>query len=209
MLAQLEQRGTIRPSTSPWSSPIVLVRKKTGAVRLCVDYRKLNAVTVKDAFPLPRVTDCLDSLAESVMFSTFDITTAYHQVPVKNEDIPKTAFVTKYGLFEYLTMPFGLCNAPGTFQRLMEVVLNGLQWTSCLIYLDDVIVFGRSFDEHMSRLQDVLDRIKCSGLKLSPKKCRLLQPEVCFLGHSNLSRHQTKPGQRVQISGLAHTYLRD
>jgi hypothetical protein len=182
-LVQLQERGTIRPSTSPWASPIVLVRKRTGATRLCVDYRKLNKVTVKDAFPLPRVADCLDSLAGSVLFSTFDITAAYHQVPVKREDIPKTAFVTKYGLFEFLTMPFGLCNAPGTFQRLMEIVLNGLQWSTCLIYLDDVIIYGRTFDEHMTRLRDVLDRVKNSGLKLSPPKCHLLEPEVRFLGH--------------------------
>jgi hypothetical protein len=191
-LQKLQQQGTIRPSSSPWACPIVLVRKKSGDVRLCVDYRKLNAVTTKDAFPLPRVQDCLDSMANSVLFSTMDITAAYNQVPVNDADIAKTAFVTKYGLFEYLTMPFGLCNAPGTFQRLMEIVLNGLQWTTCLIYLDDVIVFSSTFSDHISRLDEVFRRIQDSGLKLSPSKCNLFRTEVKFLGHI-VSSQGTQP----------------
>jgi hypothetical protein len=148
-IEKLYQQGSIRPSRSPWASPIVFVRKKDNSVRPCIDYRRLNDVTVKDAFPLPRTQDCIDSVAGAAWFSTMDITSAYNQIPVREEDIPKTAFVSKYGLWEYTTMPFGLCNAPATFQRLMEVVLSGLQWETCLIYLDDVLVFGRTFQEHL------------------------------------------------------------
>ena len=114
-LEKLQAQGSIQPSTSPWASPLVLVRKKDGSVRQCVDYRKLNMLTRPDAFPLPRTEDCLDAMSDSVLFSTLDITTAYNQIPVNSEDIPKTAFASKYGLFEYTTMPFGLCNAPATF----------------------------------------------------------------------------------------------
>lgn len=180
---KLLKQGSIRPSTSPWSSPIVLVRKKDGSVRPCVDYRQVNNVTRKDAYPLPRTQDCLDAVAGATIFSTLDITSAYNQVPVKAEDIPKTAFVTKRGLFEYTTMPFGLCNAPATFQRIMELALRGLQWVICLIYLDDVIVFSKTFDEHLKRLRAVLDRIRQAGLKLKPSKCHFLKSEVAFLGH--------------------------
>ena len=179
----METQGIIRPSISPWASPIVLVRKKSGKVRPCVDYRRLNAITTKDAFPLPRVSDCLDSVAGATLFSCFDVTSGYHQIPVKESDIPKTAFCTKYGLYEYVSMPMGLTNSPATFQRLMELALSGLQWHTCLIYLDDIVVFGSNFDEHLQRVQEVLERIRTAGLKLKPEKCQLVQKEVDFLGH--------------------------
>ena len=182
-LEKLQQQGSVRPSCSPWASPIVLVRKKDGTARPCVDYRCLNALTRKDAFPLPRTDDCLDAVTGAVWFSTLDVTSAYNQVPIKVEDIPKTAFITKYGLFEYTTMPFGLCNAPATFQCSMELALRGLQWSCCLIYLDDVIIFGRTFMEHMQRPRLGLERIQEAGMKLKPNKCHFLQPEVEFLGH--------------------------
>ena len=182
-LEKLTKQGCIRPSHSPWASPIVLVKKKTGEIRPCVDYRRLNAVTETDAFPLPRTQDCLDAIEGATWFSTLDLTSAYNQVPVKKEDIPKTAFVTKYGLFEYVTMPFGLKNSPACFERCVELALAGLQWVKCLIYLDDVIIFSKSFDEHVHRLKEVLDRIKSSNLKLKPSKCHLFKKEVEFLGH--------------------------
>ena len=166
----LKAQGTIRESTSPWASPLVFVRKRNGQVRPCVDYRKLNNVTLKDAFPLPRTQDCLDSVAGSKLFSSMDITSAYNQIPVRERDNLKTAFVSKYGLFEFTTMPFGLSNAPATFQRVMELALAGLQWKTCLVYLDDVLVFSRDFDTHISRLSEVLDRICEARLKLKPKK---------------------------------------
>ena len=182
-LNKLTKQGSIRPSTSPWASPIVLVRKKNGKVRPCVDYRRLNNVTKRDAFPLPRIQDCLDSVSGAKYFTTLDITSAYNQIPVKAADIPKTAFVTKYGLYEYTTMPFGLCNAPATFERVIELALSGLQWVFCLIYLDDIIIFSQSISENLSRLRCVLERLQKANLKLQPEKCCLLQRQVRFLGH--------------------------
>jgi hypothetical protein len=146
----MKENGIIRKSKSSWASPLCLVVKKNGMIRPCVDYRKLNAVINQDAFPLPRVHDCLDAVAGAWYFSTFDLTPGYHQVLMEESTIPKTAFVTKYGLYEFLSMPFGLSCAPATFQRLMELALQGLQWRICLIYLDDVVVFGSSIEEHNS-----------------------------------------------------------
>ena len=112
VVSEMYEQGIIQKSSSPWSSPLVLVVKKNGKIRPCVRYRRLNAVTVKDFFPLPRIQDCLDTVRGSTLFSTFDLTSGYHQIPVKREDVPKTAFVTRYGLFEFLAMPFGVCNEP-------------------------------------------------------------------------------------------------
>ena len=182
-IEKMEKRGAIRPSASPWAAPIVLVWKKNGDARVCSDYRKLNEVTVKDAFPLPRISDCLDAVSGSVFFSTMDLTSGFNQIPVAPEDIHKTAFVTRHGLFECPVMPFGLTNAPATFQRVMELALQGLQWSTCLIYLDDVIVFGHTMEEHLTRLEGVLDRIKEANLKVCPAKCEFLAEEVLFLGH--------------------------
>ena len=198
---KLYRQGSNRPSTSPWASPLVLVRKTYGKVRPCVDYRRVNTVTTKDAFPIPRVQDCLDALSGAAIFSTLDITSAYHQIPVKETDVPKTAFCSNNGLWEFVTMLFGLCNATATFQRTLELALSGLQWTSCLAYLDDVI-FVKDFDTHLTRLQSVLDRIVMAGLKLSPGKCHLFQPEVTFLGHV-LSQEGVLPNPD-NVSKLVH-----
>ena len=140
------RRGIIEKSASPWASPIVLVQKKDGTTRFCVDYRKLNNVSRKDAYPLPRIDDTLDTLAGSKWFSTIDLVSGYWQVEVEERDRSKIAFCTTDGLFQFRVMPFGLCNAPATFQRLMDLVLSGLQWSQCLVYLDDIIVLGRSFE---------------------------------------------------------------
>ena len=143
----------------------------------------MNSVTHKDAYPLPRVDDTLDTLSGSNWFSTIDLKSGYWQVEMAPEDREKTAFCTREGLFEFNVMPFGLCNAPATFQRLMDCVLAGLQWSSCLVYIDDVIIIGRSFDEHLHHLHQVFDRLKSAGLKIQPSKCHFLQREVNFLGH--------------------------
>ena len=161
----------------------MLVSKKDGGVRPCVDYRKVNELVKPDGFPLPRIQDCLDAVAGAKLFSTFDLTSGYFQIPLKEEDIPKSAFVCKYGHFEMTRMPFGLKNAASTFQRTMEMALQGMQWTTCLIYIDGIIVYERNFDEHLSRIEEVLGRIKAAGLKLKPEKCKMLQTEVIFLGH--------------------------
>ena len=151
--------------------------------REALDFRRLNLATRKDSFPIPRTQDCLDALESAKVFSTSDITSAYNQIPVREQDIPKTAFISKYGLFEFTTMPFGLCNSAATFQKLTEVALNGLQWITCLIYLDDVIIFSASFDDHLVQLSDVLARTADAGLKLKPRKCHFFEEEVAFLGH--------------------------
>ena len=177
------KKGVIEPSSSPWTSPTVLVKKKDGSTRFCVDYRKLNEVTVKDSYPLPRIDDCLDALVGCSWFSTLDLCSGYWQVAMNEEDKPKTAFSTGNGLYQFTLMSFGLCNAPATFERLMEKVLSGLPWEVCLLYLDDIIVHGREFTEAIERLRTVLQRLRDAGLKLSPNKCILLQKSVPFLGH--------------------------
>eukprot|EP00731_Ephydatia_muelleri_P035738 Em0153g13a len=177
------ENDIIHPSSSPWASPIVLVQKKDGSVRFCIDYRKLNAVTTKDAYPLPRIDDTLDTLCGSKWFSTLDLLSGYWQVEMSPEDRHKTAFCTPQGLFEFKVMPFGLCNAPATFQRLMDLVLAGLQWSKCLVYLDDVILLGTTFGEHLDNIRAVFDRIRQGGLKLRADKCCFLQRNVKYLGH--------------------------
>ena len=172
-----------RASTSPWASPVVMVRKKDGGWRMCVDYRRLNSVTKFDSFPLPRLDEALDAFAGATVFSSLDLAMAYHQVPVKPSDVEKTAFVTHVGLYEMSKMPFGLCNAPSTYQRLMAGVLRGLIGRICLAYLDDVIVFSKKRANHIADLSAVLDRIRAAGLKLKPSKCALFREQVLYLGH--------------------------
>ena len=192
LLQDMLSRDIISPSKSPWASPIVLVGKKDGSTRFCVDYRKINEVTRKDAYPLPRVDDSLDTLAGSRWFSTIDLKSGYWQVEVAPEHRQKTAFCTQEGLFEFNVMPFGLCNAPATFQCLMDSVLAGLQWSACIVYIDDIIIMGRSFEEHLQNLQQVFERLRVAGLKLHPGKCQFLQKEVYFLGHI-VSTHGITP----------------
>ena len=135
MLDNMLDKDIIQPSVSPWASPVVLVPKKDGTLRFCVDYRQLNSITSKDAYPLPRIDETLDTLAGSVWFTTLDLISGYWQVEVKPEDCEKTAFCTKDGLFEFKVMPFGLCNAPATFQRLMDLVLAGSVWSIWFIWM--------------------------------------------------------------------------
>ena len=177
-------KGVIEPCDGPWSSPIVLVAKKDGSARVCVDFRQLNSVTKKTAYPLVRIEDNLDALQGAKWYSTLDLLAGFWQVEVAPQDREKTAFsVGGAGLWSYTTMPMGLCGAPGTFQRLMEHVLAGLQWNIALLYLDDIIVFSQTFDQHLQRLGMVLTRLQEAGLKLKPSKCVLLKKRVEFLGH--------------------------
>ncbi len=181
-LTDMLDAHVIKPSTSEWASAPVLVRKKDGEVRYTVDYRKLNAMTIKDAYPMPLIEECMDTLSGTLWFHTLDLASGYWQIEVDERDRHKTAFLTKFGLFEHVRMAQGLCNAPATFQRVMHLVMRGLTWDRVLVYLDDVIVLGRSFEESLENLELVLMRFKAHNLKLKPKKCALFCTEVRFLG---------------------------
>ena len=183
-LQHLLASGIIRRSHSPWASNIVLCRKKDGSLRMCVDYRELNQRTIKDSYALPRVDEILESLAGNRYFSVIDMKSGYHNVDVHEPHKERTAFtVGPLGFYEYNRMPFGLTNSPATYQRLMEQCLGDLNTQICYIYLDDVIIFSRTFEEHVERLERVLDKILHAGFKLSPKKCHFFKRRVRYVGH--------------------------
>ena len=182
-LEEMSRQKIIEPSQSPWASNLVVAKKKDGTLRLCVDYRNLNNLTRKDSYPLPRIADCLDALGSAIYFSTFDLRSGYFQIAMEESDKDKTTFVTRRGTFRYASMPFGLCNAPSTFQRLMDVVMTGLNYEICLVYLDDIVLFSQTVDEHLVRLRQLLERLRRANLKLKPSKCHLLRKSVTFLGH--------------------------
>ena len=182
-LKEMLEIGAIRKSQSPWASAVVLVRKKDGALRFCIDLRRLNARTIKDAQTLPRIEDSLDSLSGAVIFSSLDLKSGYWQVELDEESIPYTAFtVGPLGFYECLRMPFGLTNAPATFQRLMENCLGDLHLNWCIIYLDDIIIFSKTPKEHLERLEAVFQKISKAGLKLKPSKCEFFKSEITYLG---------------------------
>ena len=173
----------IEPSRSNWSSPVVLAPKPNGGVRFCVDFRKLNEITEKDVYPLPRIDDLLHAMKEARYFTTLDLLSGYWQIPLTEESKAKTAFITSQGLYQFKVMPFGLTNAPATFQRMMDVVLAGLKWQCCLVYLDDVIIFSPTFEQHMQDLEKCFERLAETGLVLSPEKTHICRQEVHYLGH--------------------------
>ncbi|GBM91843.1 Retrovirus-related Pol polyprotein from transposon 297 [Araneus ventricosus] len=183
LVKEMVDNGIIEESSGPWASPIVLVKKKDGSTHFCVDYRKLNKITIKGSYPLPRIDDTLDALNGSQWFSTLDLKSGYWQVEIQSEDKEKTAFTTGQGLWQFNITAFGLYNAPATFERLMETVLRGLTSEACLFYLDDIIIVGRTFEEHFNNIRKVLQRLQKTNLKLSPKKCRFFRKEVSYLGH--------------------------
>nr|XP_061828743.1 uncharacterized protein LOC133614632 [Nerophis lumbriciformis] len=182
-LQELLESGVIRESSSPFASPIVVVRKKNGTVRLCIDYRKLNAQTIKDAYALPKLEDTFSALSGSVWFSVLDLKSGYYQIEMEERDKAKTAFVCPLGFYEFNRMPQGITNAPSTFQRLMEHCVGDLNLKQALVFIDDLIVFAPTLEEHEQRLQNVLQRLKEYGLKLSVEKCMFFQTSVHYLGH--------------------------
>ena len=177
------KQDIVEPSTSPWSFALLAVPKKNGKIRWCVDYRRLNDVTVKDSFPLPNIEDNLARLSDSKIFSGIDGTGAYHVVPIKEADRPKTAFSTPWGLYQFKQMSFGLCNAPATYSRLVQKVLNGIPPEVALPYLDDTCVHSRDFAGHLRALRQVFQAHRMAGLMLQPEKCQLFQNQIEYLGH--------------------------
>ena len=181
---EMLDNGIIRESSSDWASPVILVKKKNGSFRFCVDFRKLNSVTKKDSYPLPLIEDLLNSIGRSnaKCFSQLDLASGYWQIPVAEKDIPKTAFITQSGLYEFVVMAFGLTNAPATFQRAMDKLFHGLN-KFCLVYLDEIIVFSPDIDTHFHDLEVVFDRLKNAGFQAKLSKCYFLFKALPFLGH--------------------------
>ena len=224
LIDRMLKQGVIRPSSSPWASPIVLVKKKNGEFRFCVDYRRLNAITRKDVYPLPRIEDILDTLSGTKYFTSLDLAAGYWQIALEENSRSKTAFATHCGLHEFVRMPFGLCNGPATFQRLMEVVLAGLVWKNCYVYLDDILICSRTFTEHLQHLREVFERLREANLHLKPEKCLFVRETVPYLGHvvtkqgispdpakTRTVREYPPPSDRTQLRqflGLASYYRR-
>ncbi|GBG63460.1 hypothetical protein CBR_g38078 [Chara braunii] len=182
-LDDLLEKGWIRPSSSPYGAPVLFVRKKNKDLRLCIDYRKLNAQTIRNAGPLPRIDDLLERLGGAQFFSKLDLKSGYHQLEIRKEDRYKTAFKTRYGHFEWLVMPFGLTNAPATFQAAMTTEFRHMLDRFVLIYLDDIMVYSRSLDEHVEHLCTVLERLRQAKYKANRDKCEFAQQELEYLGH--------------------------
>src|SRR4051794_30064341 len=180
---EMEQRGLIRKSKSPWASPIVVVEKKDSAKRLCIDYRGLNKITKIDRYPLPRIDELLESFRTANWFTTLDLASGYWQVEMREEDKEKTAFISHKGLYEFNVMPFGLCNAPSTFQRLMNYILQKFLGKFVAVYLDDIIIYSTTFEQHIDHIHQVFQALRNATLKIKLKKCYFCFPNITFLGH--------------------------
>jgi len=182
-LDELLQKGLIKPSQSPFGAPVLFVKKKSGEMRLCVDYRALNEITVKNKYPLPRVEDLIDQLKGAKVFSKIDLRSGYHQIRIDEKDVEKTAFRTRYGHFEFLVLPFGLTNAPATFMDLMQQIFHENLDVFVIIYLDDILIYSKTMKEHHKHLRVVLDVLREHKLYAKLSKCHLYQDKVSFLGH--------------------------
>ena len=175
--------GIIQPSKAATCSPVNLVLKEDGSLRLTIDYRKINNATEPDPYPLPRIDDIIARLAKNKVFSKIDLANGYYQVKMHPESIKYTTFISEFGKFEYLAMPMGLKNAGSTFQRMMDKVLEGLIGETCFVYLDDIIIFSEDVETHEERVKQVLERLKTNGLQIKLKKCEFIVPSIRFLGH--------------------------
>ena len=185
----MKEDSAIRDAKSEWASRVVLIPKSDGSMRFCVDYCGLNERTVRDSYPLPRMEDCLDSPGEAEFFTTLDCNSGYWQIPVAEEDRAKIAFTCHEGCLEFCRMPIGLCNAPATFQRIVDMLLSGYRSRTCLVSLDDIIVFRKNAEEHIAHVREVLTVLKEAGLSLKLKKCKFFATSVDYFGHV------TRPGQ--------------
>ncbi|GJS85021.1 putative reverse transcriptase domain-containing protein [Tanacetum coccineum] len=182
-LKELQEKGFIRPSHSPWGAPVLFVKKKDGSMRMCIDYRELNKLTIKNRYPLPRIDDLFDQLQGACCFSKIDLRSGYHQLRVREEDIPKTAFRTRYGHFEFTVMPFGLTNAPAIFMDLMNRVCKPYLDKFVIVFIDDILIYSKSEEEHEVHLKTILDLLKKEKLYAKFSKCEFWLKEVQFLGH--------------------------
>src|SRR3954462_1919070 len=182
-LEELLEKKFIRPSVSPWGAPVLLVKKKEGSMRLCVDYRQLNKVTIKNRYPLPRIDDLMDQLVGAGVFSKIDLRSGYHQIRVKKDDIQKTAFRTRYGHYEYTVMPFGVTNAPGVFMEYMNRIFHPYLDQFVVVFIDDILIYSKSEEEHAEHLRVVLELLKEKKLYAKLSKCEFWLNEVSFLGH--------------------------
>jgi hypothetical protein len=183
-LQELLDKGFIRPSTSPWGCPTLFVKKKDESLRMCVDYRPLNAVTIKNKYPLPRINVLFDQLVGAKVFSKIDLRLGYHQIKIQTSDIPKTAFSTRYGLYEFLVMSFGLTNAPAYFMYLMNSVFMLELYKFVVVFIDDILVYSKNEDEHTEHLDIVLQRLRDHRLYAKLSKCEFWLKEIKFLGHT-------------------------
>ncbi len=182
-LQELLEKGFIRPSVSPWGAPVLFVKKKDGSLRLCIDYRQLNRVTVRNKYPLPRIDDLFDQLRGATVFSKIDLRSGYHQLKIKDSDVPKTAFRTRYGHYEFLVMPFGLTNAPAAFMDLMNRVFQLYLDQFVVVFIDDILVYSRNRNEHEEHLRVVLQILRERKLYAKFSKCEFWLDRVGFLGH--------------------------
>ncbi|GKE65126.1 putative reverse transcriptase domain-containing protein, partial [Tanacetum coccineum] len=182
-LQELLDKGFIRASSSPWGAPILFVKKKDGSMRMCIDYRELNKVTVKNVYPLPRIDDLFDQLQGTKWFSKIDLRSGYHQLKVREEDIPKTAFRTRYGHYEFVVMPFGLTNALTIFMDLMNRVCRPMLDKFVIVFIDDILVYSKSKEEHEAHLREVLETLRKERLYAKFAKCEFWLQEIQFLGH--------------------------
>ena len=180
---KLAEQEVVRQSKSPYNSPVMVVKKKDGAWRTVIDYRKINEVTLKEPHPIPRTDESLEALGEANFFTTLDFTSGYWQLPIREEDKQKTAYSTISGRWEYNVLPMGITNAPAAFQRSMEIVMAGITWKFCIVYIDDIIIYSKTFEEHLQHLQLVFERLRQYKLHAKPVKCKFAKHKVEYLGH--------------------------
>ena len=182
-MEELLQKQFVRPSVSPWGAPVLLVKKKDGSMRMCIDYCQLNKVTIKNKYPLPRIDDLMDQLQGASVFSKIDLRSGYHQIRVRKEDIPKTAFRTRYGHYEYLVMPFGVTNAPTVFMDYMNRIFHEFLDKFVVVFIDDILIYSKSTEEHSEHLRIVLQILKERKLFAKLSKCEFWLSQIQFLGH--------------------------